>query len=84
MKYFRLREAWETKQYERVGSEELLFLNRAKKKYAAGQYEALYSEWKSGDRIASSMTTIGESRAPLATFSTYRVGGSYSAFGDLD
>jgi hypothetical protein len=38
MKYFRLREAWETKQYERVGSEELLLLNRGKKKYATGQY----------------------------------------------
>jgi len=84
VKYFRLREAWETRQYERVGSAELLFLNHAKKKYATSQYEALYLEWKSGDRTTSSMTSNDESRAPLATFSTYKIGENYSTFGDLD
>jgi hypothetical protein len=34
VKCFQLRETWESKQYENVGSTELLFLNQARKKYA--------------------------------------------------
>ena len=46
VKYFQLREAWESKQYEKVGSTELLFLNQARKKYGGARYEGLYCEWK--------------------------------------
>ncbi len=53
VKYFQVREAWESKQYEKVGSTELLFLNHARKKYAGARYEGLYCEWKNGDRALS-------------------------------
>jgi len=84
LKYFHLREAWEAKEYERVGSTELLFLNHAKKKYAGSQYEALYWEWKNGDRTSSPKTSNGGSGVSSASFSSYRIGGNYNVFGDLD
>ena len=57
VKYVQLREAWESKQYEKVGSTELLFLNQARKKYTGARYEGLYS--------------AGEKKMPAASFTTY-------------
>ena len=83
VKYFQLREAWESKQYEKVGSTELLFLNQAKKRYLGSQYEELYCEWKNGE--SRSMGTSNDvEKVPAASFSTYKIGGSYRVFGDLD
>ena len=84
MKYFQLRESWESKQYEKVESTELLFLNQARKKYAGARYQEAYSGWKNGDRIRSSAVSNGHSKVPDASFSTYRIGDRYACFGDLD
>ena len=80
VKYFQLREAWESKQYEKVGSTELLFLNQARKKYTGARYEGMYCEWKNGDRVLSA----GEKKVPAASFTTYKIGEPYAPFGDLD
>ena len=84
VKYFRLREAWESKQYEKVGSAELLFLNQARKKYTGARYEEAYWGWKNGDRTRPSAVSNSHSKVPDASFSTYRIGDRYACFGDLD
>jgi hypothetical protein len=53
LRYFELRQAWERQEYERVGSEELVFLNQARKKYAGSRYESAYQGWKEGARIGN-------------------------------
>jgi hypothetical protein len=80
VKYFQLREAWESKQYEKVGATELLFLSQARKKYAGARYEGLFCEWKNGDRVLSA----GETKVPASSFTTYKIGEPYAPFGDLD
>ena len=75
-----MREAWESKQYEKVGSTELLFLSQARKKYTGARYEGMYCEWKNGDRVLSA----GEKKVPAASFTTYKIGEPYAPFGDLD
>ncbi len=50
LRYFELRQAWDRKEYEKVGSEELVFLNQARKRYAGSRYESAYQEWKEGSR----------------------------------
>ncbi len=84
VKYFQVREAWDSEQYEKVGPTELLFLNQARKKYAEARYEALYSEWKNGDRTAPMEVSDREKRVPASSFTTYKIGDSYAPFGDLD
>lgn len=84
VKYFQVREAWESKQYEKVGSTELLFLNHARKKYAGTRYEALYCEWKDGDRTTPIGGSNGEKRVRASSFTTYKIGEPYAPFGDLD
>jgi hypothetical protein len=84
VKYFQLREAWESKQFEKVGSIELQFLNHARKKYAAARYEELYWEWKSGDRTKPVQVFNGHNKVSDASFTTYKIGEPYAPFGDLD
>ena len=50
LRYFELRQAWDRKEYEKVGSEELVFMNQARKRYAGSRYELFYREWKGGSR----------------------------------
>jgi hypothetical protein len=80
VKCFQVRKAWESKQYENVGSTELLFLNHARKKYAGARHEELYREWKDGDRTLPR----GEKKVPASSFTTYKIGEPYAPFGDLD
>ncbi|MEW5980684.1 MAG: hypothetical protein AB1898_33360, partial [Acidobacteriota bacterium] len=84
VKYFQVREAWEAQQYEKVGSTELLFLSEARKKYSGARFEALYWQWKNGDRSLPLAVTNGEKRVLTSSFTTYKIGERYAAFGDLD
>jgi hypothetical protein len=84
VKYFQIREAWESKQYEKVGATELLFLGQAKKKYLGSKYEALYGQWKNGDRTFPAVVPETKGRVPASSFTTYKIGETYAIFGDLD
>ena len=53
LRYFELRQAWERQEYEKVGSEELVFLSQARKRYAGSRYETAYREWSEGARIGN-------------------------------
>ena len=53
LRYFELRQAWDRKQYEKVGSQELVFLSQARKRYAGSRYETAYREWSEGARIGN-------------------------------
>jgi hypothetical protein len=50
LRYFELRQAWDRKEYEKVGSKELVFLSQARKKYAGSRYESAYQKWKEAAR----------------------------------
>jgi hypothetical protein len=84
VKYFQLREAWELKQYERVGSTELLFLNHARKKYTGARYDELYSDWKKGDRTRLGLPSNGRNNVAEGVFTTYKITDRYGMFGELD
>ena len=84
LKYFQLREAWELKQYEKVGSTELLFLNQARKKYTGARYDELYSDWKRGDRTRLGLRSNGRDSVAEAVFTTYKIADRYGMFGELD
>ena len=84
VKYFQLREAWELKQYERVGSTELLFLNHARKKYTGARYNELYSDWKRGDRTGLELPWKGRDNVTEGVFTTYEITDRYGMFGELD
>ncbi len=84
LKYFRLREAWEAKEYEKVDPGELLFLNQARKKFAEARYEALYQQWKVGNGSSLDGALDRRKTAPKASFTTYKIEETYAPFGDLD
>ena len=84
VKYFQLRKAWELKQYERVGSTELLFLNHARKKYTGARYDELYSDWKRGDRTRLGLPSNGRDNVAEGVFTTYKIADRYGMFGELD
>jgi hypothetical protein len=46
VRYFEVRLAWERKEYGKVGSEELMYLNQSRRKYQGARYESLYDDWK--------------------------------------
>jgi hypothetical protein len=78
VKYFQIRSAWESKQYEKVGAAELLRIGQGRTKYGGASYEALYGQWKGGDR--NRPTDLSDARGTvLAAFSaTYKVTENYS------
>jgi hypothetical protein len=84
LKYFQIREDWESKQYEKVGGRELRLLGEGRKKYGGAGYEALYQQWKRGERCLESGRSEGRQRIPVSLFETYRITDKYSIFGDLD
>ena len=83
LKYFRLRQAWELEQYEKIGSHELLFLNHGRKKYAGAHYEALYLRWKAEDRVPN-LRLSNSKKEPAGLFEAYRIMQAYDVFGSLD
>jgi hypothetical protein len=83
-KYFRLREAWEAERYEEIGASELLFLNRAKKKFVGARYESLFATWKLGENVPATNSIAHPSETNVFTLTPYKIHESYSVFGDLD
>ena len=48
-KYFRLREAWERKQYRMLSTEDIEWLDEANQRFGGARVEWLYQLWGSGD-----------------------------------
>jgi hypothetical protein len=84
LKYFQIREAWGSKQYEKVGATELRVLGQGRKKYLGARYETLYEQWKGGERHSPNVHSDTVGNAPTSSFTTYKVTEKYSIFGDLD
>ena len=84
LKYFQIREAWESRQYEKVGGVELTLLGQGRKKYSGAGYEAFYQQWKRGERHLENVHLESRAGVPTCRFETYRITEKYSIFGDLD
>jgi len=48
-RYFRLREAWERKQYRMLSTEDIEWLDQANQRFGGARIEQLYKLWSSGD-----------------------------------
>jgi hypothetical protein len=48
LRYFRLRQAWETEQYGTLDSDDIEWLQDATRRFRGGKYDAGYSAWASG------------------------------------
>jgi hypothetical protein len=46
LRYFRIRKAWELRQYSALVDSDLIFRNQAKKRFAGNRFENLYRGWK--------------------------------------
>ena len=47
-RYFRVRKAWDEKQYAAVTEADLIFRNQARARFTGERFEALYRGWKNG------------------------------------
>ena len=74
-RYFRLREAWELKQYGRLSNDDLEWLDQANERFAGKQVEQVYHLWSSGESGKQRWRTlVGKANeAQNAEFSTYLV-----------
>jgi hypothetical protein len=48
LRYFRVRKAWEGKQYAAVTDADLIFRNHARARFTGERFESLYRGWKNG------------------------------------
>jgi hypothetical protein len=48
LRYFRVRKAWDEKQYAAVTDADLIFRNDAQRRFAGEKFDGLYRGWKSG------------------------------------
>lgn len=48
LRYFRVRKAWDEKQYAAVTDADLIFRNHARARFTGERFEGLYRGWKNG------------------------------------
>jgi hypothetical protein len=48
VRYFRVRKAWDEKQYAAVTEADLIFRNRVRSRFSGDRFEGLYRGWKNG------------------------------------
>ena len=72
-RYFELRLAWERKEYGKVGSEELMYLNQSRREYQGSRYELLYDEWKKGALDGSNRASETQEIQLSGQFLPYRI-----------
>jgi hypothetical protein len=53
LRYFRVRKAWDEKQYATLSDADLIFRNNARSRFAGQRFKLLYRGWKNG-RISES------------------------------
>jgi len=74
-RYFRLRAAWDRKQYGTLSNEDIEWLDEAKKRFGGARIEQLYAVWRSSEtRKDEYAALLRESqRGRRVEFSTYLV-----------
>ena len=83
IRYFRVRRAWDEKQYAAVTDADLIFRNEARKRFSGDRFEGLYGGWKN-ERITESMIRqqfAPNDRTRRVGFDTYLLQSSASADG---
>ncbi len=73
LRYFRVRKAWDEKQYAAVSDADLIFRNHARARFTGDRFEGLYRGWKNGrvsdSRIRQELGTNDRKRT--VRFETY-------------
>ena len=73
LRYFRVRLAWEGKQYSTLTDADLVFRNQARGRFRGGRFEAMYRGWTKGsigaERICAEFP--GSGQAHSIRFGTY-------------
>ena len=86
IRYFRVRRAWDEKQYAAVTDADLIFRNEARKRFSGDRFEGLYRDWKN-ERITESMIRqqfTTNDRTRRVGFDTYLLQTSGSADGSAE
>jgi hypothetical protein len=55
LRYFRVRKAWDEKQYRAVSENDLIFRNQARRRFTGDRFEGMYRRWKNGHISESGM-----------------------------
>jgi hypothetical protein len=67
LRYFRVRLAWEEKQYSMLTDADLVFRNQARGRFRGGRFEAMYRGWRKGtihaERICAEFAGTGHAHA---------------------
>jgi hypothetical protein len=85
IRYFRVRRAWDEKQYAAVTDADLIFRNEARKRFSGDRFEGLYRGWKN-ERITESIIRqqfACNDRTRRVGFETYLLQSSASADGEI-
>jgi hypothetical protein len=64
LRYFHYRHMWETKQYARLNTEQIEFLNEAKKRFNDALTDIRYEQWLSGQITAGAVSEEFRRLAP--------------------
>ena len=86
LKYFETRQQYEAHDFSLFDTARLIRYREEKKRFAGEQYEALYSQWRTGGSAAvASALNPGQNpkEIPIERFSTYVVEHDYDLFGTL-
>ena len=85
IRYFRVRRAWDEKQYAAVTDRDLIFRNEARKRFSGDRFEDLYSGWKN-ERITESAIRqqfVSNDRKRSVGFGTYLLQTDASGHGEI-
>jgi hypothetical protein len=82
LRYFHYRHLWETKQYSKLGPDQIEFLNEAMKRFTDARTEVLYRPWLEGQITVDVVTEAFRRLAPKrdVSFRTELVDGQASLF----
>ena len=82
LRYFHYRHMWETKQYARLNTEQIEFLNEAKKRFDDALTDFRYEQWLKGEITAGAVSEVFRRLAPRreVSFGTELVDGQAALF----
>ena len=82
LRYFHYRHMWETKQYARLGAEQIEFLNEARKRFNDALTDVRYEQWLRGEITAGAVSEEFRRLAPRreVSFRTELVDGQTALF----
>ena len=75
LRYFRIRRAWEAKQFAQLTNDDIEFLNEATHRFHAQRFQDLYQSWNRGNLEESTLGSMfaGSNGARQVRFDTYLV-----------